>query len=104
MQLLMIIVNDEFQEEMSELLNENGYVATMVASTGQFLQYGNTTFILGVENNETENLMTLIETKTKSKTQNNEDSGITISLDSTRIKKGFASIFIMNVENYVQTK
>ena len=49
MNLLMIIVNDEFQEEMLELLGENDYMATMVASTGEFLQYGNTTFILGVD-------------------------------------------------------
>lgn len=103
MQLLMIIVNEEFQDEMSELLNENGYVATMVASTGQFLQYGNTTFILGVDNNETENLVALIETKTQLRRGNNED-GITISIENSQIAKGIASVFIMNVEQYIQTQ
>ncbi len=61
--LLMIIVNDEFQEEMLELLGENDYMATMVASTGEFLQYGNTTFILGVDDEETDKLVQLIDKK-----------------------------------------
>lgn len=103
MQLLMIIVNEEFQDEMSELLNENGYVATMVASTGQFLQYGNTTFILGVDHNETENLIALIETKTQLR-RSNVEQGITISIENSKRTKGIARIFIMNVEQYVQTK
>lgn len=101
MNLLMIIVNDEFQEEMLELLGENDYMATMVASTGEFLQYGNTTFILGVEDEETDKLVELIDQKTsKNRFPYGEDS---VGVKDVRYRKSIATIFIMKSERFIKT-
>ena len=98
--LLMIIVNDEFQEEMLELLGENDYMATMVASTGEFLQYGNTTFILGVDDEETDKLVQLIDKKTSKNRNQYEDS---IGVKDIHNRKNIATIFIMKSEQFINT-
>ena len=98
--LLMIIVNDEFQEEMLELLGENDYMATMVASTGEFLQYGNTTFILGVDDEETDKLVQLIDKKTSKNRNQHEDS---IGVKDIHNRKNIATIFIMKSEQFIKT-
>ena len=98
--LLMIIVNDEFQEEMLELLGENDYMATMVASTGEFLQYGNTTFILGVDDEETDKLVQLIAKKTSKNRNQYEDS---IGVKDIHNRKNIATIFIMKSEQFIKT-
>lgn len=101
MNLLMIIVNDEFQEEMLELLGENDYMATMVASTGEFLQYGNTTFILGVDDEETDKLVALIDERThKSRFPYGNDS---VGVTDVRNRKSIATIFIMKSEQFIKT-
>lgn len=99
--LLMIIVNDEFQEEMLELLGENDYMATMVASTGEFLQYGNTTFILGVDDEETDKLVQLIDKKTSKNRNQYEDS---IGVKDIHNRKNIATIFIMKSEQFIKTQ
>ena len=98
--LLIIIVNDEFQEEMLELLGENDYMATMVASTGEFLQYGNTTFILGVDDEETDKLVQLIDKKTSKNRNQYEDS---IGVKDIHNRKNIATIFIMKSEQFIKT-
>ena len=98
--LLMIIVNDEFQEEMLELLGENDYMATMVASTGEFLQYGNTTFILSVDDEETDKLVQLIDKKTSKNRNQYEDS---IGVKDIHNRKNIATIFIMKSEQFIKT-
>ena len=98
--LLMIIVNDVFQEEMLELLGENDYMATMVASTGEFLQYGNTTFILGVDDEETDKLVQLIDKKTSKNRNQYEDS---IGVKDIHNRKNIATIFIMKSEQFIKT-
>lgn len=100
MNLLMIIVNDEFQEEMLELLGENDYMATMVASTGEFLQYGNTTFILGVNEEETDQLVALMDHRLN---KNSKATGSTIGVKDINNRKNIATIFIMKSEQFIKT-
>ena len=57
MVLLMIMTNDEYQETFMNVFNQLNISATMVASTGQFLQYGESTFIVGLQQNEIDELI-----------------------------------------------
>ena len=57
MVLLMIMTSDEYQEIFMNVFNELNISATMVASTGQFLQYGESTFIVGLQQKEVDGLM-----------------------------------------------
>lgn len=49
MKLLLIVANDEFIDEITSALIQNGFTATEVASTGEFVKYGDTILLLGVE-------------------------------------------------------
>lgn len=49
MKLVLLIANDEFIDEITSALIQNGFTATEVASTGEFVKYGDTILLLGVE-------------------------------------------------------
>lgn len=61
MKLLMVIVNEEYQKRISTIFQEYECSATMIASTGDFLAYGDTIFMVGVEEEKAEQLMRVIE-------------------------------------------
>ncbi len=52
MKLLVAIVQDADASRLSKALSKAGYSATKLASTGSFLREGNTTFLIGVEDQE----------------------------------------------------
>ena len=49
MKLIYAIVRDEDGSRVMEQLNKNGFSVTKLASTGGFLRSGNTTLIIGTE-------------------------------------------------------
>ena len=49
MKLMFIIAGDEYAADISEKLKEHAFMATEVGSTGDFLQYGQTVLLLGVD-------------------------------------------------------
>lgn len=61
MKLLMVIVNEEYQKRVSMIFQEYECSATMIASTGDFLAYGDTIFMVGVEEEKAELLLHVIE-------------------------------------------
>ncbi|MEF9961174.1 MAG: cyclic-di-AMP receptor [Erysipelotrichaceae bacterium] len=94
MKLMLIIVNEEDKEEVSSALSENNYQATMVSTSDDFLQYGNTTYLLGIDDNEVDKAVKLIEDNT------------TIRFSEEKIKDGEidadnrAFLFILDVCQY----
>lgn len=52
MRLLWIQIEDDDCSEMMNELKKSGYKATLISSTEDFLNYGDTTLILGVEDNQ----------------------------------------------------
>ena len=57
MKLLMIIVNEEYQRLISSIFEQRGCNATIIASTGDFLQYGDTIFLSGVDDQGADELI-----------------------------------------------
>ena len=64
MVLLLFIVKEEDRDSVSSALSEHGYQATMIATTGEFLQYGNTTFLLGCEPSQIDQIAQCIQAHT----------------------------------------
>lgn len=54
---------------MVEDLVRQGFKFTIIGSTGGFLREGNTTFLVGVEDNETEALLAIIQQNCKAREQ-----------------------------------
>ncbi|WP_026673707.1 cyclic-di-AMP receptor [Alkalihalobacterium bogoriense] len=61
MKLMVCIVNNFYVENVEKQLRKKEYRMTELASTGGFLRKGNTTFLLGVEEQHIESLKTVIK-------------------------------------------
>lgn len=61
MNVLLIIAEEEYIEEVKSKLANAGYFATEVGSNGGFLEYGEVVLILGVDQCDTEKVMSLLE-------------------------------------------
>ena len=61
MKLIIAIVQDEDASRLVNQLMKNGYGVTKLATTGGFLRAGNTTLLVGVEDNKLEGAMGVIE-------------------------------------------
>lgn len=69
MKLVVTIVHDRDKNRITEKLLRNGFKFTKVASTGGFLREGNVTLFIGVEDEELDRLMELIDESCKTREQ-----------------------------------
>ncbi len=67
MKLVLAIVQDEDVRRLMDGLTEGGFSFTRIASTGGFLRSGNTTLIIGVEDEKLEDVISIIEQKCKTR-------------------------------------
>ena len=92
---------------ISSLMNE-GYSATKLATTGGFLRSGNTTLLLGVDDNKFDGAMTVIEKVCKSRkqiaTSPSPMAGSTgvYAPYPIEVMVGGATIFVLNVEQFTK--
>lgn len=108
MKLIMAVVQDKDSNRLSRALIEANYKATKLASTGGFLKSGNTTFMIGVNDQDIPDVLAVIRENCESREQmvapvspmgGNADSYIP---NPVEVEIGGATIFIMNVERFEQ--
>lgn len=108
MKLIIAIVQDEDASRLvSNLMNE-GYSVTKLATTGGFLRAGNTTLLLGVDEEKFENALAVIERVCKCRKQ--MASAPTPVAGSTgvyvpypiEVTVGGATVFVLNVEKFMK--
>ncbi len=63
MKLLWLSVNGEYAFQLSQDLIKEGYSATEIASTGDFLNYGSTIILLCIESEKVQTLISFIKNK-----------------------------------------
>ena len=61
MKLIIAIVQDEDASRLISNLMSEGYSVTKLATTGGFLRAGNTTLLLGIDDEKIEKAMSIIE-------------------------------------------
>jgi len=69
MKLIFAVVHDEDGHKVMEELNKNGFGVTKMCSSGGFLKAGNTTLLVGVEEEKLDEVIAIIEKKSKSRKQ-----------------------------------
>ena len=105
MKLIIAIVQDEDAARLvSNLMNE-GYSVTKLATTGGFLRGGNTTLMIGVEEENLELALSDIREKSSRRhTVTVPAAGIPHAVDSAsiplKVVVGGATVFILNVEDF----
>lgn len=105
MKLVISIVQDVDAEEVIEKLNKEGFRVTRISSTGGFLKSGNTTLLSGIDDENYDRYMKVLEENSKTREITRTIQPINIPGQAVvpvpiDIKIGGASIFVMNVEKF----
>ena len=106
MKLIIAIVQDEDASRLISTLMADGYRVTKLATTGGFLRSGNTTLLVGVEDDMLDNAMTIIEKVCKSRkqiaTSPSPISGATgvFVPYPIEVTVGGATVFVLDVEQF----
>jgi uncharacterized protein YaaQ len=104
MKLVLAIVNDDDSSAVASHLTKSGFYATKLATTGGFLKAGNTTFICGVEDERLEEVLEIIRSQSKRRTQMAPtttfyDAGLYATYP-VEITVGGATIFVLDVQHF----
>ena len=108
MKLLVAIVQDADVNFLIDALTEKGYRITKLSTTGGFLKKGNTTLLIGVEEANLDEALGIIEKNCKKRNTTTTiinptgESSLISSTVPIEISVGGATIFIIDVEQYIQ--
>src|SRR5690625_893134 len=104
----MAVIQDKDSNRLLQALIKANLRATKLASTGGFLKEGNTTFLIGVEDDEIDELLEIIKENCKSREQLVAPmSPLGGSADAyspypVEIEVGGATVFVLPVEAFHQ--
>lgn len=104
MKLILAVVHNDDAPIVTSELNKSGFHSTKIASTGGFLSSGNTTFITGVDDGAVDDVVKIISENSKRRSQY-VPANIYPNLgtgDAAKIQTGGATIFVLNVEQFIQ--
>lgn len=104
MKLIFAIVNSDDSTNVQIALINEGFQVTKLASTGGFLKSGNTTFIMGVEDEKVEDAIAVIKKHCSKRTRMVAAGGAMgdagINSYPMEVSFGGATVFITNVEDF----
>lgn len=106
MKLVLAIVSNDDSSSVSSALNKENFQVTKLATTGGFLKAGNTTMIIGCEDNQVEHCLEIIGREGQKRT---EVVPSTASYDIGRyasfpveVQVGGATVFVLDVDQFVK--
>lgn len=109
MKLIIAIVQDEDSNRLVSALMEEGFGVTKLATTGGFLRAGNTTLMIGVEDEKVPSAMGVIEKICKSRRQMTAatssmmgSAGGAYSHYPIEVTVGGATVFVLSVEQFIK--
>ncbi len=107
MKLIVAIVQDQDAASLIEDLTEHEYRVTKLTSTGGFLKAGNTTLLIGVEEEHIQPVVDLVERNCKTREITTSLLTVTMPGDTyipypLEVKVGGATLFILDVERHIK--
>ena len=104
MKMVIAVVNSDDSNAVMRALTKNGYSATKLATTGGFLMMGNTTFLIGIDEEKVDDVISLISSHSKKRKQvmpaaTSYGVGMYDPLP-IEVTVGGASIFVMDFERF----
>lgn len=108
MKLIVAIVQDEDASRLVGELMNDGFGVTKLATTGGFLRAGNTTLLVGVEDDRLKDAMALIEKVCKSRKQIAPSPASMVGMPGTytpypiEVVVGGATIFVLTVDQFAK--
>ena len=104
MKIIYAIVSSDDGNRVTDVLNENHFSVTKLATTGGFLMAGNTTFLIGTDDDRVDDVIRIIGMHSKKRTQMVPSSasygvGMYTSFP-VEVQVGGATIFVTNIERF----
>lgn len=106
MKLILAVIQDEDANKLVSTLMEEGYSATKLASTGGFLRAGNTTLMIGVPADKTEDAIAVIRRVCKTRRQMTAPPSTVTGMAGVyvpypvEVTVGGATVFVLNVDSF----
>lgn len=108
MKLVLAIVQDDDALDLIEELNDKGFRVTKLATTGGFLKSGNTTLMIGIEKENVQNVINVIEDVCKIRkemlptpTTISNGTGMYMPFP-IEVEVGGATVFVLDVDQFVK--
>ncbi|MCI5674558.1 MAG: cyclic-di-AMP receptor [Ezakiella sp.] len=107
MKLVVAIVQDADVNSVVNEMTENKFRLTKLSSSGGFLKAGNTTLLIGVDDDELKNCLDIIENNCKQREITTSLLTVTMPGDAfipypLEVKVGGATVFVLDVEQFVR--
>ena len=104
MKLIFAIVSNDDSSRVSKELTKNRFSVTRLATTGGFLMAGNTTFLIGTDDDKVDEVISIIGKHSKKRTQMVPSSasygvGMYTSFP-VEVQVGGATLFVTNIERF----
>ena len=104
MQLVLAIVSNDDSASVSAALTREGFSVTKLATIGGFLMAGNTTFLVGTDDDKVDMVISIISTQSSRRTQlvpgtSSVDPSMYASFP-VEVTVGGSTVFVLNVERY----
>ena len=103
MKLIMAIVSGDDSSAVANALTKAKYFVTKLATTGGFLMSGNTTFLIGVNDDRVDDVIGIISKHSKKRKQVIQNNNVEIGMFSAfpvEVNVGGATVFVLNVERF----
>lgn len=103
MKLVMAIVSGDDSNAVSTALTNAKYYVTKLATTGGFLMSGNTTFLIGVNDDQVDDVISIIGKHSKKRKQVVQNNSVEVGMFSAfpvEVNVGGATVFVLNVERF----
>ncbi len=104
MKMVMAIINADDANTVVSNLTKAGFSSTKLATTGGFLKTGNTTILIGIDDEKLEDVLEIIKKHSHSRKQlvpATSEFGIgMIPTVPVEVSVGGATIFVMDVERF----
>lgn len=108
MKLIIAIVQDDDAGELIDTITELGFRVTKLATTGGFLKSGNTTLMIGVEQERVDEVLAIIQDVCRTREQVvTSPSSITGSTGvyvpyPIDVEVGGATVFVVDVDKFLK--
>ncbi|MBD5431129.1 cyclic-di-AMP receptor [Lactobacillus agrestimuris] len=103
MKLIIAIVQKEDSNKLQETFVENDIRATKLATTGSFLGDGNTTFLIGTEDEKVDSILEIIKEKSQVRESLVQPNLLATGLEMNQMVKvtvGGATCFVVPVDDF----
>ena len=104
MKMIMAVVSGDDSNAVSAALTKARFSVTKIATTGGFLMSGNTTFLIGVDDDKVSEVIDIIAKHSKKRKQMVPSAGMVdvgmYSAFPVEVTVGGAIVFVMNVERF----